>query len=326
MEQFISQAAGNLAIPAVLFFVIGMSAALVKSSLHFPDALVKSLSIYLLLAIGFKGGYEISKSGIDAEIIQSALFSLSLSALIPVIVFTALKFIFRFDTVNAGALAAHYGSVSVVTFVTATLVLEKSGIPFSGFMVGMMALMEFPAILVAILMVNLFRKDKQSGKGSMKMLIHESLTNQSVILLIGGMVTGYITGERGKDLVEGFFFIPFQGILALFLLELGLVAGGKFHEFRAAGLRLILFGIGIPILLGFVTAFITVQLGFAEGDALLFSVLAASASYIAAPAAVRLVLPEANPSYYVTASLAITFPFNIIAGIPLYHIFVQLFL
>jgi len=326
LEQFFSQAAGNLAIPAVLFFIIGMSAALVKSSLHFPDALVKSLSIYLLIAIGFKGGYEISKSGIDAEIIRAAMLAVSLAALIPVFVFTVLKLIFRFDTINAGALAAHYGSVSVVTFVTATLVLEKSGVAFSGYMVGMMALMEFPAILIAILMVNLFRKERHSKKGSMKMLIHESLTNQSVVLLIGGMVTGYITGERGKDLVEGFFFIPFQGILALFLLELGLVAGSKIHEFRTAGIRLIIFGISMPILVGFATAFLTVQLGLSEGDALLFSVLASSASYIAAPAAVRLVLPEANPSYYVTASLAITFPFNIIAGIPLYHIFVKLFL
>lgn len=326
MEQFISQAAGNLAIPAVLFFVIGMAAALVKSSLHFPDALVKSLSIYLLIAIGFKGGYEISKSGIDAEIIQAAMLSVTLSALIPIFVFFILKLIFRFDTVNAGALAAHYGSVSVVTFVTATLVLEKSGVAFSGYMVGMMALMEFPAILIAILMVNLFRKGERSGKGSMKLLIHESLTNQSVVLLIGGMVTGYITGERGKDLVEGFFFLPFQGILALFLLELGLVAGSKLHEFKSAGFRLVVFGISMPILVGLVTAFLTVQLGFSEGNAHLFSVLAASASYIAAPAAVRLVLPEANPSFYVTASLAITFPFNIIAGIPLYHIFVKLFL
>lgn len=319
MADLLSGSLTNLTSPMILFFILGFAATILKSDLEIPNAIGKALSIYFMMAIGFKGGVELSRTGITNDVLISTVIAIAIGVIIPVISFVVLFKLLRLDAKNSGAIAAHYGSVSVVTFVTATTFFETTGINFHGYMVGMMALMESPAIFVSILLVRYLQKTKsKSSKGEIEDLIRESLFNSSIVLLTGGLIIGFISGEKGIEMVKPFFVSPFNGVLALFLLEMGILAGKRIGEFKEVGIPLFLFAIIMPIINGTIAVFLSSMSGLSEGDQVLFAVLSASASYIAAPAAVRLAIPEANPSYYITMSLAITFPFNIIFGIPLY--------
>ncbi len=318
MIEFITGGIVNLKNPAILFFILGLTVALIRSDLKIPDPIIKMFSYYLMASIGFKGGYEISKTGMNSELLVAVLFGLFLAGIIPVIAFYILKKGIKLDAINSGAIAAHYGSVSVVTFVTTISFIERAGLDSGGFMVGVMALMEFPAILAGIGLA-LYYTSRTSGSKSLKAVIHESITNESVILLGGSLLIGFISADKGYTLTKPFFIDPFQGVLTFFLLDMGIVAGRKLHEFGRVGYSLTLFAILFPLFNGLIATLGATLLDLGTGNAVLFGVLAASSSYIAAPAAVRIVLPEANPSLYLTSSLAITFPFNIIVGIPVYY-------
>lgn len=310
----------NIKSPAILFFILGFFASIIKSDLKIPESIAKILSIYLMMAIGFKGGVEIEHSGFSQGLLSSIGITLFVGILIPLISFIILKKVNKLDTINAGAIAAHYGSVSVITFVTAVTFLDREIVAYDGFMVGIMALMESPAIFISLLLVAYITKKKSAAtQFNLNEVIRESLFNGSVILLFGSMLIGFTTGEQGYEITEHFFVSPFQGILTLFLLEMGMLAGKRIDEFREVGISLGLFGILMPIFNGILGAILATLIGLTVGSVTLFAVLTASASYIVAPAAVRLALPSANPSYYITMSLAITFPFNIVFGIPLYY-------
>lgn len=320
MTSFILDALQNLATPMILFFVLGFISTIIKSDIEIPQAISKALAIYFMIAIGFKGGVEISKTGIDASLYNSIINSVLIGVITPVIAFLILKYIGKIDNINSGAISAHYGSVSVVTFVTAISFLNSKSIEFSGYMAGMMALMESPAIFVSILLVRIFSSHKITTlKSNYIDLLRESLFNSSIVLLFGSLVIGTIVGQKGMVSVKPFLVDPFNGVLTLFLLDMGMIAGQRINEFKKVGIFLASFAIVMPIINAISTIFLCSFFEFSLGDTLLFSVLAASSSYIAAPAAVRIALPQANPAYYITMSLAITFPFNIMFGIPLYY-------
>lgn len=320
MQELLTNALSNLSSPMILFFILGFIATMLKSDLEIPEAIAKGLAIYFMMAIGFKGGAEIAKSGLTNVVITSAMIALLLGSIIPVISYFVLHKIGKIDAVNSCAISAHYGSVSVVTFVTAISFLGSIEVDYSGFMVGMMAIMESPAIFISILMLRIVkRKENVESRLHYKDLIKESLFNASIVLLFGSMLIGYYSGNEGMEIVYPFFVTPFNGILTLFLLEMGMLAGKRIGEFRAVGIFLFIFGVTMPLINGIIAAILSLVIGLDIGDRLLFTVLSASASYIAAPAAVRLAMPQANPSYYITMSLAITFPFNIMFGIPVYY-------
>jgi hypothetical protein len=324
--EFLSDAISNLSSPMILFFVLGFISTILKSDIEIPEVITKTLAIYFMIAIGLKGGHEIHKSGIDANLYSSIVNSFLIGIIIPVIAFLILRYIGKFDSTNSGAIAAHYGSVSVVTFVTAISFLNAKSETFSGYMVGMMALMESPAIFVSLLLVRIFQSEKLASlKSNTVDLLKESLFNASVVLLFGSLLIGYAVGEKGITAVKPFFIEPFNGVLTLFLLDMGMIAGKRISEFKAVGLFLFTFAIIMPVISATITIFLTKMFGFSVGDSLLFTILAASASYIAAPAAVRIALPKANPAYYITMSLAITFPFNIMIGIPFYYFLINFF-
>lgn len=320
MQEILSNAIGNISSPPILFFMLGFAAAIIKSDLFIPEQITKAFSIYFMMAIGFKGGVELSKNGITSELFVPVTVTVFLGVTIPILAFYILKSIFKIDATNSGAVAAHYGSVSVVTFVTAVAFLIKEGVHYNGFMVGMMAIMESPAIFISILLVRLYSKQEGISKSfEAKELIRESLFNSSIVLLLGSMIIGYSTGTKGMEVTKDFFVSPFYGILCLFLLEMGILAGKRINEFKLVGATLISFALIMPIINALIAIVISILLGLKTGNTFLFAILCASASYIAAPAAVRLALPKANPSYYITMSLALTFPFNITFGIPLYY-------
>lgn len=320
MTELLSNSLSNLSSPMILFFILGFIATIIKSDLVIPEVIAKILAIYFMMAIGFKGGVEISKTGLNNDVLYAGFISIFIGVLTPIIAFLILKYIGKFDSVNSGAIAAHYGSVSVVTFVTAVSFLQSLNVTFSGYMVGMMALMESPAIFISILLVRLFDPSRTvKSRSNYQELIRESVFNASIVLLFGSMIIGYLSGVEGMVMMKPFFVDPFNGILTLFLLEMGMIAGNRIGEFKVVGKFLFAFGIIMPVISAFIAVIITYFFELNVGDRLLFSVLSASASYIAAPAAVRLALPKANPSYYITLSLAITFPFNIIIGIPFYY-------
>lgn len=319
---------GNLGSPPLLFFFLGVLAVVVRSDLEIPAQIVKALSLYLLFAIGFKGGVALSESSIDAGVLFTLLAAVALSALIPVHTFFIMKA--RLPVADAAAIAATYGSVSAVTFVTAVGYLDAQGVAWSGYLVAAMALMESPAIVVGILMYSRFanRDAASGGMFSWRQLFRESLFNGSVFLILGSMVIGWITGTEGMRQVEPLVKDLFLGLLCLFLLDMGIVAARRFRvahsspEGRAAGQPLGVMSVaalGMPVLNALLGLAVAGLLELSEGDALLFVVLVASGSYIAVPAAMRLALPEANPGTYLTMSLAITFPFNLLIGIPVYH-------
>lgn len=307
----------NILNPPVLFFFLGMTAVFVKSDLEIPAPVPKLLSLYLLLAIGFKGGVELIKSGITQEVILTLLAAMLMACFVPLYTFFILKL--RLDTYDAAAIAATYGSISAVTFITASAFLTQLGIAFDGYMVAALALMESPAIIVGLILVNLFTVDQGKPRETAWFeVLQEAFLNSSVFLLVGSLVIGFLTGERGWKVLEPFTQGMFYGVLTFFLLDMGLVAARRIKDLQKTGFFLISFAILIPILNATIGLLIARFIGMSQGDALLFAVLCASASYIAVPAAMRMTVPEANPSLYVSTALAVTFPFNIIVGIPLY--------
>lgn len=323
----------NLSSPPLLFFFLGIAAVAVRSDLKIPAQIAKFLSLYLLFAIGFKGGVALSASSLDAGILLTLASAMLLSAAIPVYTFVLLRR--RLPQADAAAVAATYGSVSAVTFVTAAGYLDIQGIQWSGYLVAAMALMESPAIIVGILLYKYFggrENDNTAGDFSWKQLLNESLFNGSVFLIMGSMLIGWVTGEAGMQQVEPLVKDLFLGMLCLFLLDMGIVAAGRLRDFRqskegkASG-QLFRVMLVAGVLMPFANALLGLgfawMLGLSEGNALLFIVLVASASYIAVPAAMRLALPEANPACYLTMSLAITFPVNLLIGIPAYHALVR---
>jgi len=304
----------NLLSPVVLAFALGMVATLARSDLKFPDELYTALSIYLLLAIGLKGGAELARTPMD-QIAGPALATLALGVSIPLWSYAIVRRIGRLGVPDAAALAAHYGSVSVVTFIAALSFLDAARVPYEGFLPTLVALLEAPAIVVALLLA---RMRGGAGRGSWGTVLHEVLAGRSVLLLMGGLVIGALSGQAGMARVGPFFVAPFQGALVLFLLEMGMVAARRFRDLRTGGAFLLGFAVVMPLLHGTLGVALGSLAGLSLGGSTVMGVMAASASYIAAPAAVRIALPEANPGYYLTAALAITFPFNLVAGIPVY--------
>ena len=315
MDQILSLAASNLLSPIILSFALGVAASMARSDLSVPEAAAKALSIYLLFAIGFKGGVSVAAHGIDAKLGLTLLAGIILSAGLPLIAFWLLKIMTKLSRLDAAAVAAHYGSISIVTFVAATSVLESSGIASEGYMVAVAAAMEAPAILSALWLIS----RGGDGRRMDSDLWREIMLNGSIVLLVGAFFIGWITGEEGLEEISSFIVAPFKGVLCLFLLDMGLVAG---RGLRGGGgvLRpgVLAFGLLMPIIGSSLGAFFGLALGLSTGGVALLMVLSASASYIAVPAAMRVALPEANPSIYLTLSLGVTFPFNLTLGIPLY--------
>lgn len=317
----LSSAFLSLLSPMVLAFLLGIIAARLKSDLKFPDSLYQSLTIFLLIAIGLKGGYKLSLASFS-EVYKPALAAIALCSSIPIWAYFIFKKLGKFDTYNAAALAAHYGSVSAVTFSAALAFHDSLGVSYEGFMPSLLAIMEIPAILIALTLVRL-NAPSTEDKVPLKLVAHELLAGKSTLLLIGFLLIGFASGKAGWEQVSPLFDVPFKGVLTLFLLEAGLVAGRKLSDLRKAGLFLLGFGIIMPILHSFLGIYLGKMAGLSLGGSTILGILAASASYIAAPAACRIALPQASPSYYLTAALAITFPFNITIGIPLYRSFAQ---
>jgi len=318
-NDFFLALSANLLTPAVLFFALGIVAALLKSDLKFPEALYVTLTIYLLTALGFKGGVAISEAGI-AKVILPALAAMLLGAIIPLWTYQLLRFGGKLRPVDAAAIAAHYGSVSAVTFITATNYLKSISEPYESYATAFLAVMESPAIIVGVLLGKMtLEKQSPVFNGSLRSLLREAVFGRSVFLLVGGLFIGMACGKAGMEKVEPFFVTPFQGVLALFLLEMGLVAGQRLGDLKKVGPFLVAFGIVMPLVHGCIGVLLGKYCGLSLGGTTLMAVLAASASYIAAPAAMRLSLPDASPALYLTPSLAITFPFNITIGIPVYY-------
>ncbi|MFN7065338.1 MAG: sodium-dependent bicarbonate transport family permease [Aquificaceae bacterium] len=310
----------NLLNPPILMFLLGLLAVILRTELEVPQPLPKFFSLYLLIAIGLHGGYELSKSGITLEVLKVLLLAMLMAILVPIYAFFILRL--RLDLYNAVAIAATYGSISAVTFITAGSFLNTIGEGYGGYMVAAMTLMESPAIVIGLILLTLFAKRNSNSQINWSEVLRESFLNPSVYLLIGTLLVGFITGEKGWKVVDPLFGVLFKGMLAFFLLDMGIVAGRRLWEIKKVGTFLVAFGILLPIFNALVAISIAKIFVFQKGDAFMFSILCASASYIAVPAAMRFSVPEANPSLYVTMSLAITFPFNIAIGIPLYYFLV----
>ncbi|MFZ9567730.1 MAG: sodium-dependent bicarbonate transport family permease [Vulcanococcus sp.] len=311
----------NLLTPPVLFFFLGVLAVLLGSDLEIPAPLPKLFSLYLLLAIGFKGGLELQHSGISGPVLPTIAAAVGMSLLVPLYSFAVLRI--RLDSFNAAAIASTYGSISAVTFITAESFLETQHLAHDGFMVAALALMESPAIIVGLLLVKLAAPQTRPKQESMRWgaVLHEALLNGSVYLLVGSLVIGYLSAANSPGSVEK--MLPFTdklfyGALSFFLLDMGIVAAQRVRDLKGAGSFLIGFSLLMPLLNAGVGVLLARALGLGPGNALLFVVLCASASYIAVPAAMRMTVPEANPSFYISTALGLTFPFNIIVGIPLY--------
>ena len=310
----------TLTSPIILFFVLGFVAAILKSDLSIPEAFAKAMSIYLMAAIGLKGGVAVSSSGITPDLIVAALAGIALSFLLPVIAFFLLRRIGRLSQIDAGAVAAHYGSVSVVTFVTATEILTGQGLSPAGYMVAVLALMETPAIISGLMLA---KRGAPKTQGETGTPWHEVLTNASVMLLVGSFVIGAVAGADGFAPIKPLFDTGFKGVLCLFLLDMGLVAARRLVQSRKITWRLVTLAIVLPLLNGTIGTFVGTFIGLDVASAAALGILTASASYIAVPAAMRLALPEADPGIYLSMSLGITFPFNIIFGISLFAALAQ---
>ncbi|NIA68024.1 sodium-dependent bicarbonate transport family permease [Pelagibius litoralis] len=325
MPDLLPLALDNLLSPIILFFALGFGAAMLRSDLSVPEAFAKAMALYLMLAIGFKGGVELNKQGLDWTVGVILLAGAALSFLIPLIAYTLLRIFTRLGQADAAAVAAHYGSISVVTFVAGSEFLTLMGIGFEGYMVAVMAIMETPAIVTGIWLArrNLNGAGGQAPRRSRpglldRDLMREIFLNGSVVILIGAFAIGWITGPKGLDAIAPFVVAPFKGVLCLFLLDMGLVAATRLRGASELTWRLVLFGLAMPVIgasLGLATGW---ALSLGAGETALLALLAGSASYIAVPASMRLAVPEASPGIYLTLSLAITFPFNLTLGIPLY--------
>lgn len=305
----------DLTNPTLLFFLLGIIAFLVKSDLEIPEQSIKFISLYLLFSIGFKGGVELHHSGFNKEVFYSLLFGLIVAAIIPFYTFFILKQ--KLSIVDAGAVAASYGSVSAVTFVAAGSFLESQKLAFGGHMVAVMALMEAPAIIVGVLLINKF--DKSQSDSSIKHIVKHSLTNGSVLMIIGSLLIGLIADEKQAEGIKPFTTDIFKGFLAIFLLKMGKLTAKRFGAFKKFGWFATTFAIIIPLLNGCAVAFLS---GFVTpdiGNRFMFAILAASASYIAVPAAMQIVAPKADPGLYLPMALGVTFPLNITLGMPIYY-------
>ena len=311
----------NLTNPSLLFFILGIVAVKVKSDLEIPATSATFIALYLMLSIGFKGGQELSHSDFDPEIIYALLFGLILSATVPFYTFFILKK--RLGVANASAISASYGSISAVTFVAAVSFLEMQGVTFGGHMVAVMALMEAPAIISAVILLRKYSEKKT--KGGIKNIVFHAFTNGSVLLILGSLVIGLIADEKQAEGIKPFVTDIFKGFLAVFLLDMGINSGRKLKAFFKYGSFSTVFAILIPLVNGCVVAFLSHWIAPELGDRLIFSILAASASYIAVPAAMKLANPDADEGLYVPMALAITFPFNLTFGMPVYWMIIQLF-
>ena len=315
MADILALAASNLVSPMILSFVLGLAAALARSDLTVPEAVAKGMSLYLLFAIGFKGGAAVAAHGVDGRLIAALLAGVLLSALLPLIAYALIRGMTRLGPTDAAAVAAHYGSISIVTFVTASSVLQAQGIASEGYMVAVAAAMEAPARLASHSAVRMAGAQRDADPD----LWREIAFNGSIVLLVGSFLIGLATGETGLAKIDAFIVAPFQGILCLFLLDMGLVAGRGLKGARGVlGGGTLAFGLLMPLIgaaLGLATALL---LGLSTGGVALLMVLCASASYIAVPAAMRVALPAANPALSLTLALGVTFPFNLTLGIPLY--------
>jgi len=300
--------------PVILFFVLGALAAAARSDLSVPEPLAKSLSLYLMAAIGLKGGVQVAQAGFSPQLLQVSAAGMALSFALPLLAFALLRTLARLDRLNAGAVAAHYGSVSIVTFVTASDALTRAGMAPAGYMVAVMALMETPAVITGLLLA---RGSGTLSGGQRGKLLREVLLNGSVVLLLGSFLIGLAIGKERFDPIAPVFVTGFTGLLCLFLLDMGLIAMRRLRESRALNWPMVMLGIAIPVLNGAVGLGVAALLGLDPGTGAALAMLAASASYIAVPAAVRLALPDADPGIYLSMSLAVSFPFNILVGIPL---------
>jgi uncharacterized protein len=308
----------NFRDPAILFFVFGLCAGLLRSNLEIPQPIARFLSLYLLMALGLKGGFALADSGLSREVVSSLLCALILAAAVPAIGYLLLRrFLNGFD---AAAIAATYGSVSAVTFITAVQYLDNHGIAFGGHMAAAMALMESPAIIMAVVLANRVRRQTSPAGASQPMgkILHESLTDGAQLLLLGAMLVGLFTGAAGEQALQPFAVDLFKGMLAFFLLDMGLSAARNMGSLRGKSVLVLVYALVAPLVHAGMALALAWLFGLSPGDGGLLMVLAASASYIAVPAVVRHAIPEANPSLFIGMSLGLTFPFNILFGIPLY--------
>ena len=311
----------NLRSPALLFFLLGLIAVRIKSDFEIPSNSSKFISIYLLFSIGFKGGHELAISSGGSNIAVALITGVVLAAIVPIVSFFVVKK--KFNVYDAGAVAASYGSVSAVTFITVIGYLELNNIENSGYMIAVMAIMEAPAIIVGTLLIRYFDSDSKKEQNIGEIIKH-SVTNGSVLLIIGSLIIGYVSNEKQALGIEPFTTDIFKGFLAVFLLDMGVKSGKKLQALYKNGAFPIAYSIVFPAIIGSIVAALSTFLPFEQGDRLLITVLAASASYIAVPAAMKMAAPKANPGLYVPMALGITFPFNITFGIPLYHAIINL--
>jgi hypothetical protein len=309
----------NLTNPSLLFFILGVLAVKLKSDLEIPPTSAKFIALYLMISIGFKGGQELSHSEFTAGIFWALAFGVLLSAAIPFYTFFILKR--KVGVPNAAAIAAAYGSISAVTFVAAAAFLEAQGIGFGGHMVAVMALMEAPAIISGVILLRKYTPSK--SEGGLKQIIIHAFTNSSVLLILGSLVIGLIADEKQAEGIKPFITDIFKGFLAVFLLDMGITSGRKLKAFFKTGYFSSLFATLIPLINGVIVAYISQWVSPEVGDRLIFAILAASASYIAVPAAMKLSNPEADEGLYVPMALAVTFPFNLTLGMPIYWMIIQ---
>lgn len=312
----------NVTNPALLFFVLGIIAVYLKSDLEIPPNSSKFISLYLLFSIGFRGGQELSHESLTAEIGLSMIFGISISILIPLYTFFILKK--RLSVFDAGAIAAAYGSVSAVTFVTAVSYLESQQLTLHGHMVAIMALMESPAIIIGLLLISIFNKEETNSIKKREVINH-SFTNGSVLLILGSLVIGFLATDKQAEGIKPFTNDLFKGFLAIFLLDMGITSGKKLKSFFSFGWFPFIFAILIPLLNGSLFACLSSVVTDDISNRFIFAVLAASASYIAVPAAMKITLPTANPGLFLPMALAVTFPINITIGMPIYFLIVQYF-
>lgn len=315
-------ALATLLSPVILFFLLGAAAAFVRSDLAIPEAIAKGMSLYLMAAIGLKGGREVAAAGFSTDMLVAAALGIGLSLLVPLPAYALLRRFAGLSRVDAAACAGHYGSVSVVTFVTGVEVLTSGGMPPAGYMVAVLALMETPGLIVALMLA---RRGSVDGAGRAPHvahgaggMLHEALFNGSVVLLVGSFLIGLIAQPAALDSIKPLFDGLFRGVLCLFLLDMGLIAARRFLEARALTWRVGVLGLGFPLGFGTIGVALGTLAGLDAGTAAALGILAGSASYIAAPAVMRMALPQADPGLYLGMSLALSFPFNIILGIPLY--------
>lgn len=309
----------NLTNPSLLFFILGVLAVKLKSDLEIPPTSAKFIALYLMISIGFKGGQELSHSTFNSGIFWALAFGVLLSASIPIYTFFLLKR--KLGVPNAAAIAAAYGSISAVTFVAAAAFLESQGVSFGGHMVAVMALMEAPAIISGMILLRKYTPSK--SEGGLKQTIIHAFTNSSVLLILGSLVIGLIADEKQAEGIKPFITDIFKGFLAVFLLDMGITSGRKLKAFFKTGYFSSLFATLIPLINGLVVAYISQWVSPEAGDRLIFAILAASASYIAVPAAMKLSNPEADEGLYVPMALAVTFPFNLTLGMPIYWLIIQ---